>query len=493
MKENMEVSGLDILLSFVPVLLLAVLPLLTNIRFAAVIAFLATTVLFFVWRATAPFYFATLVASLVATINILMIVFGAVFLYEMMQASGYISQISESVRNIHPAKEVRFFLIAIGLTGFFEGVAGFGTPGAIVPLLLISMGFQPLLSVAAVLLFNGFFAAFGAVGTPLLAGLKLPLLLDEITTAHTAVYTAWILLAAGVLLIIAITRMYQQQEGTIKAKGLVLLLVLSAFTPYVLFAYLLPEFATILSSVSMLVISIAVVAKNKKDLQLKPWLPYLSLVVLLLLPKLFAPLNQLLDAPLAWTDLFGTSIDAGFKPLKSPLLPFVVVAMVFGSKKAPVYPGVVRAGTKLVSVALLLFPIIAVAQLMLQSGVSKPSMISHIAIAFEQTGPVFLALAPFIGITGAFITGSTTLSNIVFGASQLHTAQLLSLDPALTLATQLAGASMGNAICLFNIIAACSVANIPDINKVLWKNLVPVVFIGLLMGGIAIVISRLGT
>ena len=110
---------------------------------------------------------------------------------------------------------------------------------------------------------------------------------------------------------------------------------------------------------------------------------------------------------------------------------------------------------------------------MLTSGVNQPSMIEQVAEAFSHTGKAYIVLAPFIGIAGTFVTGSTTLSTIVFGASHQYTSQLLSLPPALVYAGQLSGASIGNAICLFNIIAACSVANITSPNKVLMKNLVP--------------------
>ncbi|MDX5348618.1 MAG: L-lactate permease, partial [Hymenobacteraceae bacterium] len=313
----------DMLLSFVPVLLLLVLPLLWNVRAAALLALVATTVLYVVWQAPGAYYAASLVSALVATVNILIIVFGAVFLFEMMQASGYISQISSSLKNISPANDIRFFLVAIGLSGFFEGVAGFGTPGAIVPLLLISMGYQPLTAVTAVLLFDGLFAAFGAVGTPLLAGLKFTLNLDDAVTAQTGVYAAWLLVAAGVVVTVAVIWLYRKTEGAVNSWSGILLMFVSAFVPFVFFAYWLPEFATILASVLMLLVSVLVFTKGKPNINLKAWLPYLVLVLLLLLPKVIAPLNQLLDQELRFDDIFSTSVSAALKPLKSPLIPFV--------------------------------------------------------------------------------------------------------------------------------------------------------------------------
>jgi len=64
--------------------------------------------------------------------------------------------------------------------------------------------------------------------------------------------------------------------------------------------------------------------------------------------------------------------------------------------------------------------------------------------------------------------------NIIFGALQRNPAHILHLNPALILSLQLCGASLGNAICLFNIIAPCAVAGVEDFGGVLIKNLIPV-------------------
>jgi lactate permease len=109
-------------------------------------------------------------------------------------------------------------------------------------------------------------------------------------------------------------------------------------------------------------------------------------------------------------------------------------------------------------------------------------MINMISESFSKTGSFYTFIAPFIGITGAFITGSTTVSNIVFAPSQMETALLLKLDPSLILSLQLAGGSIGNAICLYNVIAACSVANIRNPKKVLLKNIMPVLLSGFIAG-----------
>jgi lactate permease len=153
------------------------------------------------------------------------------------------------------------------------------------------MGFNPLLSVAAVLLFDGIFAAFGAVGTPLIAGLKTPLGLTDKETADTAVYSAWMLTATSFMLMGFKFHIYKQLQGDLQEKKQVLLLLLMAVVPMIIFAYLVPEYSSILAAVSMLLLSVVFFMKRKTNVNFKAWFPYLVLVALLLLPKLIAPLN----------------------------------------------------------------------------------------------------------------------------------------------------------------------------------------------------------
>ena len=104
------------------------------------------------------------------------------------------------------------FFLALFLTAFFESVAGFGTPGVVVPLLLIGMGFSPALSITAVLLFNGLFAASGAVGTPVTVGLVGPLGLEPETV--TRVYTlAGIGLACVAVPVMALLQRLNRELG----------------------------------------------------------------------------------------------------------------------------------------------------------------------------------------------------------------------------------------------------------------------------------------
>jgi lactate permease len=61
-----------------------------------------------------------------------------------------------------------------------------------------------------------------------------------------------------------------------------------------------------------------------------------------------------------------------------------------------------------------------------------------------NTGALYPILAPFIGALGAFMTGSNTNSNVVFGSLQMQTAETLGVTVAVILAAQTAGGAIGS-------------------------------------------------
>ncbi|MEK6482085.1 L-lactate permease [Catalinimonas sp. 4WD22] len=460
--------------SILPILLLVVVSLIKGVKEAVMTAFVVTILLFFYWGAGITHFIGTLTVSLITTLNILMIVFGAAFLYNIMDNCGLIKRITHSIDELHPSKEIRFFLIAICLTSFFEGVAGFGTPGAIVPLLLISMGFDAVFSVAVVLLFDGLFALFGAVGTPLKIGMQLPLQLSDAQVNLIGTISAVIGVLMMAVLLLIIFQMFRKTHYPLQYKSKIFVLYLFFALPFCVFAYLITDMATILASLLMLVLSVFYLKPKAVKIDYQPWLPYVFLAFLLILPKFFMPLSRWIGWDITFINLFDTGIETIFKPLQSPMIPFIIVGLgvAWFYKNKNLQANI--ALKKSLTVFVVLFPSIAVAQLMIYSGVEQPSMISYIAQMLGNLGELYPAFAPLIGVIGAFITGSTTISNIVFAPSQLETAQLIGLDTEVILSQQLIGASLGNAVSLFNIIAAAAIANLQNYKAVLQKTLFPV-------------------
>jgi lactate permease len=74
----------------------------------------------------------------------------------------------------------------------------------------------------------------------------------------------------------------------------------------------------------------------------------------------------------------------------------------------------------------------------------------------QVAGPAFPLVAPFIGALGAFMTGSNTNSNVVFGNLQQHAATLVGVSPHIILAAQTAGGAIGALFAPAKVIVGCS-------------------------------------
>lgn len=470
-------------IALLPILCLIVVALLKNIKTASISAFILTTGIFFYWESSSSIYFASLISAFISTINIIMVVIGALFLFNTMQEAKLIDEIKTSLTSIHPSREIIFFFITISLTAFFEGIAGFGTPGAIVPPILISMGFNPIMSIAGVLLFDGIFAVFGAIGTPIVAGIQDPLNLSEKSIQFIGFYSSICISIVGLAFLFFTFKMYEKSEEPMTEKFKVLIMYFCFAIPLIFFAWFTPELATVLSAATMLASSIIYLTKGKVSFSLKPWIPYLILITLLTLPKISTHIEESLKFNIGINNIMNTEISSEFQPLKSPLLPFLIVAafvlVTYKNTRVPLKPII----QKVLSVFIILFPIIGVSQMMVNSGSNQPSMISVISDSFMWMDNFYIGISPFIGMMGSFITGTTTVSNIIFSPSQIEIAKTLNLDTSLILALQHSGASIGNAICLFNIVAAASVAGIKEENKILGKTIMPTLAGGIVIGG----------
>eukprot|EP00124_Ichthyophonus_hoferi_P001413 Ihof_evm2s73 gene=Ihof_evmTU2s73 len=84
-------------------------------------------------------------------------------------------------------------------------------------------------------------------------------------------------------------------------------------------------------------------------------------------------------------------------------------------------------------------------------GLGSPAfLIGSIFSGWVGKGWIFFST--FVGALGSFFSGSTTVSNLTFGNVQVVAARNIGIDPTTILALQCAGATMGNAICMANII-----------------------------------------
>lgn len=202
------------------------------------------------------------------------------------------------------------------------------------------------------------------------------------------------------------------------------------------------------------------------------WLPYGIIGVILVLTRLPATgLSKILNVtsgPFAVniSNLLGVEgVNWTFKWAWSPgIIPFTLVALLIivlnKMSKSMVKAAWKETGIMIGNSAIALVFGIAMVQLFRYSNVNASGLESMLIVMARGlaalAGKAYIVIAPLIGVLGAFISGSATVSTILFSSLQYETATILGLPALMILAMQISGGAMGNMVCVNNIVAACA-------------------------------------
>lgn len=100
-------------------------------------------------------------------------------------------------------------------------------------------------------------------------------------------------------------------------------------------------------------------------------------------------------------------------------------------------------------------------------------MAKALAAVFDKA---YIIIAPFIGVLGAFMSGSNTVSNTLFSALQYQAAVEVGLPTVLIVALQNNGGAIGNMVCVNNVVAAtATTGTIGNEGKIIRTNALPMV------------------
>jgi lactate permease len=124
------------------------------------------------WGVGRPRIAAAAFEGLVIAGGLLYIIFGALLLLFTLRRSGAVTAIRDGFRDISPDRRIQAIIVAWTFGSFIEGASGFGTPAAVAGPLLVVLGFPPLAAVLATLVIQSTPVSFGAVGTPILIGVR---------------------------------------------------------------------------------------------------------------------------------------------------------------------------------------------------------------------------------------------------------------------------------------------------------------------------------
>ena len=107
-------------------------------------------------------------------------------------------------------------------------------------------------------------------------------------------------------------------------------------------------------------------------------------------------------------------------------------------------------------------------------GVSYSMLYSMAKGLADLAGGAYLVFAPFIGVLGAYMSGSNTVSNTLFASLQFTTAGLVGLPYVLIVALQNNGGAIGNMICVNNVVSACATTGTNgNEGKIIKTNVIP--------------------
>ena len=114
-------------------------------------------------------------------------------------------------------------------------------------------------------------------------------------------------------------------------------------------------------------------------------------------------------------------------------------------------------------------------------------MTQALAVAISAAvGPTYPLLSGFVGMLGAFTTGSNTNSNVLFGPLQLQMSRLLSLNGVWLLAAQTAGGALGSMVAPAKLVVGCAMVGLAGQDGRVLRRTAPYgLLLALMVGAIA--------
>jgi len=455
----------------VPLLALVLLVVRFGVRLwvAGLVAFiLGSSLWLFVPGVEIARFPTPLVRALIISCEVALILLGAISFLEVMQRSGLSLRIKDGLQRVTGDQPILLaFMLAWFFCAFIEGAAGFGAPAAVIAPLLLSLGYPVILAAAMPLVGDSTAVAFGAVGTPVRVGFE-SLPIEGVPSVAAALN-----LVAGLVPVLFLRRFVL---GTLDGSAMSLrpsaegpsTAILAGFCltiPAFALSFLGPEFPSLLGSlVGLLLFGVVVAWRHRRSLTGPTSASSLSLRDVSALASSFSPYLLLgfglLVGKLALggrkfiVEMQGNAFGVSyFQPGLVFLL--VIIGLRFGApsfRAQPLAPAFFAAARRLPPVFLAVFFMASLAQYMMTF--FDPARLSLGGVGWSPASQWGLVLfAPFVGVAGAFLSGSATVSNLLFGGILHHLSHLSGVSSTLVLSLQLVGAGAGNMIALQNLAA----------------------------------------
>ena len=526
------------LIAFIPIIVTVILMVCCNwsAKRALPLAWgLACLIAFVIWKMEVRDMAAYTLTGFLSAFETLVIIFGAILIMNTLQRSGAMSAINGMFQGV--TQDARILAIIIGWVfgAFIEGAAGFGTPAALVAPLLISVGFPPLAAAMVALICNSTPVCFGAVGTP--TNTAFATVKDAVAAvgddpaAWLQALTRWsaFSMAVGAFFIVflavsVLVKLFGRNRSFRDALPCIpfILFTVTVFDiVYLAVAtFIGPELVSLTAALVTLFVSIAaakagflqpkqvwtfadkeswdkswlstteVPGATVNDMPLwKAFLPYLIILMVLVVTRIGWSVGM------DWANRMkaftvGTS-DSGailglnwnWAILWNPGVVFVLVglltAVLHGMRPAAVSAAWKDTAKQVSGAAIALFVGVAMVNIFRYTNISSDAMDASMLLIMAESmsglaGKAYVLVSPLIGVLGAFMSGSNTVSNTLFASLQFETATLLGLPQVFLVALQNNGGAIGNMICVNNVVFACATTGTAgNEGKIIRTNLIP--------------------
>lgn len=512
----------------------------------------AIAVAFGVWKIDLHHILGYSFFGFLKALDILIIIFGAILILNTMKLSGAMTTINNGFNGITNDRRIQAIIIGFMFGAFIEGAAGFGTPAALAGPLMVGLGFPPLAAAMVALIFNSVPVPYGAVGTPISGGAMVtleqnlaniganPEVFKLALTKWIAIPNALVGIFIPLLGIVIMTKFFGKEKSikpALAAAPFAIFAGLAFAVPYVIIASTLgPDLPSLLGA--FIGLGIVVFAAKKgflvpkktwdfppksewdkswksndnngdtgeaKMALVKAWMPYVLIAVILVVTRIpslglkgwlaaqTVTLSNVLGIEgltyvLKWAYLPGT-------------IPFILVALITNVMHKMNGKQIVASWKttfkQISGAAIALFAGVAMVQLMLKSGANGAgldSMLTTMAKAVaDLSGNAYPVISPIVGVLGSFMSGSATVSNLLFASLQFETATILGIPQVLIVAVQTIGAALGNMICVNNVVAVCAtVGCIGAEGAIIRRNAIPAFVYYLLVMIVVVVLISTG-
>ena len=526
------------LIAFIPIIVTVVLMVAFNwpAKRALPLAWiLACVIAFAVWKMNIHDMAAYTITGFLSAFETLVIIFGAILIMNTLKRSGAMSAINGMFKGV--TKDARILAIIIGWVfgAFIEGAAGFGTPAALAAPLLISVGFPPLAAAIVALICNSTPVCYGAVGTP--TNTAFATVKDAVAAGGAdpdtwkMALTKWsaISMAVGAFFIVfvavcVLVKLFGKNKSFKDALPCIPFIIFTVAVfdiIYLLIAtFIGPELVSLVAAVITLFVSIGaakagflqpketwtfapeetwdrswlstteVPEPKVSDMPLlKAFTPYIIIIAILVATRVCQNVGMgWASAMKAFTIGTGKSgvilgLNWNWAILWNPGVIFIIVALltivIQGMKGSEVSGAWKDTGKQVSGAAIALLFGVAMVNIFRYTNVSSDVMDGSMLVIMARglaalAGKAYVIVAPLIGVLGAFMSGSNTVSNTLFSSLQFETATILAMPQVFIVALQNNGGAIGNMVCVNNVVSACATTGtIGNEGKIIRTNIVP--------------------